>query len=309
MKKILLSCSAIIVAVLLASCGSNNTVATSNAGDIKKEDLYEKMKETAGPSVLQKLIISEVLTAKYGDDVSDKKVTKEFDTQKKQYGEQFPELLKNSNYTEASYKEVIKMNLLIEAAIKANTKLTDADYNKAWETYLPKMTVQHILVADEATAKDLITKINAGEDFGTLAKANSLDTGSKEDGGKLPEFDHTTPYDPIFIEASAKLKDGEVTQEPVNGANGYHIIKMIKNPGKGELKDHKAELEASIIQSKVTDENYVHSVLSKILKDAKIKIEDEDLKNVMDEFLKTDSSATSSSATTSSSNAATSSSK
>lgn len=295
MKKILLSCTALVFAVLLASCGSNETLVKTNAGDIKKEDLYEKLKETAGPSVLQKMIVSDVLTEKYGDKVSDKKVEKEFDAQKAQYGDQFADLLKNSNYTEDSYKDVIKTNLLIEAAVKDNTKITEDEYKKAWESYLPKMSVQHILVDDEATAKDLIAKINAGEDFSKLAKENSLDTGSKEDGGKLPEFDHTTPYDPAFVTAAAKLKDGEVTQEPVNGVNGFHIIKMLKNPGKGEMKDHKDDLTDSIIKEKLADNTYIAKVLATVLKKAKIKIDDKDLKHAMDDILKTNDSSTSSS--------------
>ena len=164
-------------------------------------------------------------------------------------------------------------------------------YKIAWESFVPKLTAQHILVADETTAKDLIAKINAGEDFSTLAKENSLDTGSKEDGGKLPEFDHNTPYVPLFIEAAAKLKDGEVTQEPVNGSNGYHIIKMIKNPGKGKMEDHKKDLETTMIKARLTDDAYVQSILSKIMQDAKIEIKDKDLKGAMDTFLKQDDSS------------------
>ncbi|WP_421000518.1 peptidylprolyl isomerase [Carnobacterium maltaromaticum] len=301
MKKLITAGAIILTSLTLASCSTNNDVATTKAGNITKEDLYEAMKTTAGPSSLQQLIISDVLTEKFGDKVTDKQVDKDFNAQKEQYGDQFAELLKNSNYTEESYKEVIRMNLLIEAAVKANTKFTDEDYKTAWESFVPKLTVQHILVADEATAKDLIAKINAGEDFSTLAKENSLDTGSKEDGGKLPEFDHNTPYDPLFIEAAAKLKDGEVTQEPVNGSNGYHIIKMIKNPGKGKVEDHKKDIETTMIKARLTDDAYVQSILSKIMQDAKIEIKDKDLKGAMDTFLKQDDSSKESSKATDSS--------
>lgn len=283
MKKILLSCVAVLAVITIAGC-SNSTVATTKAGKVTQDDLYESMKESAGPAALQKLILKDVLEENYGKDVTDKKINAEFDKQKKSYGEQFDTLLKQANLTEKSYKDTIRMNLLVESAVKANTKFTDADYKKAWEDWTPKMTAQHILVADEAAAKDLIAKINAGEDFDTLAKENSLDTGSKEDGGKLPEFDATTGYDPAFVAAAAKLKDGEVTAEPVQGQNGYHIIKMIKNPEKGNMKDHKKDLEKSMLDAKLKDNEYIQSVLAKLVKKADVKIKDEDLKDVMDSY-------------------------
>lgn len=75
------------------------------------------------------------------------------------------------------------------------------------------------------TVKDIITRINAEEDFGDLAKEFSEDPGSKEQGGELgfaqkgmmvPEFEKA-----IFED----LEIGEITEEPVETQFGYHIIK------------------------------------------------------------------------------------
>lgn len=74
-------------------------------------------------------------------------------------------------------------------------------------------------------AQGLIDRINAGEDFATLAKEFSEDPGSKEQGGELgfakkglmvPEFEKA-----IFED----LKVDEITQTPVVTQFGYHIIK------------------------------------------------------------------------------------
>ena len=52
----------------------NNNIATTQIGNITKEELYEKMKTTAGASSLQKLIMLKVLTEKYGDKETDNQV-------------------------------------------------------------------------------------------------------------------------------------------------------------------------------------------------------------------------------------------
>lgn len=47
---------------------------------------------------------------------------------------------------------------------------------------------RHILVADEATAKEVIEKIKGGAKFADVAKEYSTDTSSAEKGGELGWF-------------------------------------------------------------------------------------------------------------------------
>lgn len=54
MKKFMLSCVAVLAVITIAGC-SNSTVATTKGGKVTQEDLYESMKETAGPAALQKI--------------------------------------------------------------------------------------------------------------------------------------------------------------------------------------------------------------------------------------------------------------
>lgn len=48
MKKLITAGAIILTSLTLASCSTNNDVATTKAGNITKEDLYEAMKTTAG---------------------------------------------------------------------------------------------------------------------------------------------------------------------------------------------------------------------------------------------------------------------
>ncbi|MBL8102797.1 MAG: peptidylprolyl isomerase [Anaerolineales bacterium] len=86
---------------------------------------------------------------------------------------------------------------------------------------------RHILVADEQAAKDIIVRLQNGEDFATLAKELSTDTGSGAYGGDLGWFGSGAMV-PEFEDAAFALKNpGDITTEPVKSDFGYHIIQLI----------------------------------------------------------------------------------
>jgi hypothetical protein len=86
---------------------------------------------------------------------------------------------------------------------------------------------RHILVADEQAAKDIIVRIQDGEDFATLAQQLSTDTGSGLYGGDLGWFG-TGAMVPEFETAAFALENpGDITTEPVQSDFGYHIIQLI----------------------------------------------------------------------------------
>ncbi len=86
---------------------------------------------------------------------------------------------------------------------------------------------RHILVADEQAAKDIIVRLQNGEDFATLAKELSTDTGSGVNGGDLGWFGNGAMV-PEFEDAAFALKNpGDITTTPVKSNFGYHIIQLI----------------------------------------------------------------------------------
>jgi peptidyl-prolyl cis-trans isomerase C len=87
-----------------------------------------------------------------------------------------------------------------------------------------EIEARHILVDSEAKAKDVLEKINKGEDFAKLAEENSNDPGSKADGGRLGYFTKGQMVKE-FEEAAFALRKGEVSK-PVQSKFGWHIIKV-----------------------------------------------------------------------------------
>ncbi|OYY74856.1 MAG: hypothetical protein B7Y40_02585 [Gammaproteobacteria bacterium 28-57-27] len=127
-------------------------------------------------------------------------------------------------------KESILANHLVKRMMK-DMKFTDEQLKKEYDelvTKLPKkqeMKAAHILVENEEQAKEIQKKVNEGGDFAELAKANSIDPGSKDQGGDLGWFEAGMMV-PEFSAAAAALKPGETTKEPVKSQFGWHIIKL-----------------------------------------------------------------------------------
>lgn len=94
-----------------------------------------------------------------------------------------------------------------------------------------------------AKAQDLRAKILAGADFADLAKKESDDIGSGNNGGDLGTFKHGQMV-PSFDEAAFKLKPGELS-EPVKSQFGYHLIKIQTHDFKS-FEDARTDIEAKV---------------------------------------------------------------
>ncbi len=121
---------------------------------------------------------------------------------------------------------------------------------------------RHILIAvdgdkDDATARSMAealrARIDAGEDFATLAAESSDDPGSRTQGGDLG-FADPEIYVPPFKEALLNLEPGEVAG-PVRTQFGYHIIRLeeISDSGDKTFAEVRDELLAELRASKAEE--------------------------------------------------------
>ncbi len=284
MKKLLVAALGVLMAFSLAAC--SKTVATTSGGKITESEYYNKMKETqSGKQVLQQMILDKVLEKDYGSKVSSKDVDKQYNALKSQYGAQFSTALQQNNLTPSTLKDQIRDNLLLKQAVIANTKITNKMLQQQWKSFEPKITVAHILVQKESDAQNVINQLKQNgsyDNFKQLAKKYSEDTATKNKGGKLPSFDGTdTQLDNSFKQAAFKLKTGQFTETPVKTPYGYQVIYCIKNPGKGQMKDHIKQLKDQIINEEMNDQATLQKVVSKVLKNGDVSIKDKDLQNIL----------------------------
>ncbi|MCR4534872.1 peptidylprolyl isomerase [Shewanella xiamenensis] len=126
-----------------------------------------------------------------------------------------------------------------------------------------KRLAAHILIglgSDEAAAKakaeDLAKQLDNGADFAELAKANSEDTLSAEQGGKLDWFEPGV-MDPSFDTALFALQKGQHSTV-VKTDFGFHIIKLLDvQPGTTvPFADVKTKIIAQLQEKKAVDQFY-----------------------------------------------------
>lgn len=280
--------------LLLASCSSSPEVASTENGRIRQDEFYERMKtektqtgQTFGEQVLQQMLLEDVLENAYGDQVTEKDVDAEFEVEAEQYGgtEAFEEMIKAQGMSVEDLKQTIRTSLLVETAVKEHADFSDEEIQKAYDDYTAGSRVAHILVEDEATAKDIIKQLNDGADFGELVKEYSTDTATVPDNGEMDLVPGKTV--PEFEEAANALEnEGDITQEPVKSDYGYHVIKLIKAGEKGSLEDERDNVIDTLVEEKMADQNYILEVISKLVEDANVQIADDDLKGAMSAYMK-----------------------
>lgn len=183
----------------------------------------------------------------------------------------YEKALKAQGFTTADYRVVHESSALsakLFDAIATDVKVTDEDvlayYTQNQANYPESRDVRHILVrvnedpsckgdnckidyeASKATADELYAELEGGANFAALAKAESADPGSKDQGGKLtisrgqtvPEFDKT-----------AFALDEKEISKPVKTQFGYHIIQPL-SPVRGSFESYKDVVRTTLLQQR-----------------------------------------------------------
>ncbi len=290
MKKILLTTLA-SSALLLTACSQSEEVASTEAGRIREDELYEAMKSepqengmTVGEAVLQRLLIEDIFTHLYGDQVSEEDIDAEYAEFAEQYGgvEDYEEILEAQGFDADFIKDNIRLTLLIRTAVREKVEITDESLEEQYEQQKPVATVQHILVDDVDLANDIISQLEEGADFAELVEEHTVDPGSMETEGKLSFNEGETV--PEFEEAALALEEGETTSEPVGTDFGYHIIRRLELDY-APLEEQRDDLEVALIDSYTQDQVFMAELISELAEKANVQITDPELTGAMAAYM------------------------
>jgi peptidyl-prolyl cis-trans isomerase C len=167
--------------------------------------------------------------------------------------------------TLATFQQSNVLAALTVEAMRKDVKVDEAGLRKYYDQHKPEYEQvhgAHILIRFQgsqvpvragqkeltdaealAKAQELRAKILAGADFADLARKESDDLVSGNNGGDLGTFKHGQMV-PAFDEAAFKLKPGELS-EPIKTQFGYHLIKVQTHDSKS-FEDARTEIEAKV---------------------------------------------------------------
>lgn len=152
------------------------------------------------------------------------------------------------------------LNNLTENVDTSDEKLKSEYDKQIAEANVHEYNASHILLEDEAKAKEIIIELDGGADFAEAAKKYS--TGpSSENGGDLGWFDAGTMV-PEFSAAAAELEIGKYSETPVKTQFGYHIIKLSDKRAKEPqpFDTVKEQVRGMLINNTIAD--YIDSLRS-----------------------------------------------
>ncbi len=131
------------------------------------------------------------------------------------------QVLADQLYTMDEYREATRQMLLwnkVSQMVTANVS-----------TVTLQVHSRHILVKDEALARELLAQIQAGTAaFEDLARQYSLDSSSAHNGGDLDWVGRGDLLQPEVEAAIFALQPGELAPQPVRSSLGYHIVQTLE---------------------------------------------------------------------------------
>jgi foldase protein PrsA len=212
--------------------------------------------------ILEKLIHEYV--AKTGFVVEDAKVTEVYTDFQESIKEEkeLQEFYAKNNLDETFFREQIKSQMVAEEFRRLVTEDVKADSTRLEElygSYTIQVNASHILVEDDATAKLVLEKVKAGEDFAELAAEYSKDPGSAANGGSLGYFQRGAMV-PEFEAVAFALGVGEVS-DIVESQFGFHIIKIediqtVKDIEEGGANEEEITYYKDLIVNNLSEDAY-----------------------------------------------------
>lgn len=101
-----------------------------------------------------------------------------------------------------------------------------------------------IIVSTEEEAKKALDRINAGEDFGAVAREMTLDPNGKNTGGDIP-FSPRENLPAVFADQAFTLPIGQVSDIIPGETAGFYIIQVLERDPNRELNANQKQSVAS----------------------------------------------------------------
>lgn len=210
----------IILAALLCGSAAGDVLASVNSSELNWEDLVEMV---GGPEAISSLGIT---TEDAAAEILESWVREQL----------ILTAARESNIASrsdvAALIEQTVNQIVLEAYVSdilddvEVSRLEVENYLDVWgETYTLEYNIRHILLPDEVLASSVLSRLNSGESFATLATQFSVGP-SASSGGNLGWMSRGMAS-PDFMEAVCQLSTGEISRV-IQTPMGYHIVQLME---------------------------------------------------------------------------------
>lgn len=166
-------------------------------------------------------VLIEQAAAVEGISVSDKALDAEIERLTQSTGSQqsFDEWLEKNQYSLEEFRAILRSQMTAQVMnMRISENLPDT---------MEQVHAHHIVVGSEETANFVLSQLNLGMDFATLASEYSLDESTRMNGGDLGFFPRDFLFSPEVEEAAFSMEDGEISGV-VKSDFGFHIVQTIE---------------------------------------------------------------------------------
>jgi foldase protein PrsA len=171
-------------------------------------------------------------------------------------------LLGDQNLSLEEYRGLIADSLLVEKLTTevVTNRITVSEqeiltyYQAHQNEFVPPKSgarISHILVANETTARTVVSLLDHGVGFRELVQNYSIDTGSRSSGGSLGVVTVADSYPSEFLSASLALTQNQYTRVPVKTSWGYHII--LRNFDVPDVQEARSSIQQKLLGQKQRD--------------------------------------------------------
>lgn len=261
---------------------------------LKEEDIVNIKREALDDLIEEKVML--IQAEKLGLKVTDDDLKKRVEEIRKDYtGDQFAQVFGGEKVDYKIWSEELRKRLLLEKLINREVSskiiITDdeaqAYYQSNRSRYYSEETVHvaQIVVPTREKADAVLKRIQAGEDFGTLAREVSTGPEAAK-GGDLGVFTRGVMPE-VFDRIVFSLVEGK-TSKVVKSPYGFHLFKVLrKEKGRWiEFAEVKEKIKADIAKGR--EEQEFRKWLDALKSEAKIRIDEERLKQVRIEETRTE---------------------
>jgi parvulin-like peptidyl-prolyl isomerase len=208
-----------------------------------------------------------------GDEELEEETNRQFDARRAHFSSlaDFQDELKRQHITESTFKsrlrEIVREQLIYQRMLRSKQRELQAGINistpeaeKYWQDHQQdfnapaQVKLRQIIVSSQDKARKLLARIKTGENFEALAKEESLDEGSKAQGG-LVGWVEKGQLEPAALDQAAFSAAQGALVGPVQSKLGWHVLRVeaSKPPEERSFEQSKDKVNQVIYRKRLEE--------------------------------------------------------